>query len=119
MSAAFVISLDFELHWGGSEKWDIRTPYYRNYFEATRALIPEMLRLFSDHGVQVTWAAVGMLFFDRRDELEAAFPSSRPTYQREELSAYHFIRNHGIGVSEQEDPFHFGLSLLQIGRAHV
>ena len=47
MNGIFTISLDFELHWGGFEKWPIEE--YRQYFLNTRKVIPEMLKLFGQY----------------------------------------------------------------------
>lgn len=55
-----VISLDFELHWGGAEKWNLKEK--EDYFKATRELIPDILKLFRDSSVHATWATVGFLF---------------------------------------------------------
>lgn len=108
----FVISLDFELHWGGFEKWPVSE--YTRYFENTRAVIPEMLGLFADYQVHVTWATVGLLFHSNRKELEANFPSARPTYVDTQLSAYNFIEKIGIGANENTDPLHYANSLIRL-----
>jgi peptidoglycan/xylan/chitin deacetylase (PgdA/CDA1 family) len=106
----FTISLDFELHWGGFEKWDIVK--YQSYFLNTRQVIPEMLKLFQEFDVHVTWATVGMLFHETKSSLEANTPTAQPTYSDKNLSAYEFIKQAGIGSNEQEDPFHYALSLI-------
>jgi len=106
----FTISLDFELHWGGFEKWPIEE--YRQYFINTRKVIPEMLKLFRDYDVHVTWAGVGMLFHSDRVALFKNAPQLRPSYDHKVLSAYYYIDRMGIGVSEEEDPLHFGGSIV-------
>jgi peptidoglycan/xylan/chitin deacetylase (PgdA/CDA1 family) len=111
MNGSFIISLDFELHWGGFEKWPL--DQYKKYFDNTRAVIPEMLALFQQHDVHVTWATVGMLFHSTRQELEKTFPDKKPAYKVESLSAYHYIEKNGIGEDEQSDPYHFAHSLVK------
>jgi peptidoglycan/xylan/chitin deacetylase (PgdA/CDA1 family) len=132
MSGTFVISLDFELHWGGFEKWPLRkegesyvipqltndylnteNSAYNAYFTNTRRVIPEMLRDFDEAGVHVTWATVGMLFAKDRPTLRANFPLRKPTYAVRELSAYEFIETQGIGNDENDDPYHFAPSLVE------
>jgi hypothetical protein len=130
MKGIFTISLDFELHWGGFEKWPLGvTNYelritndqetarsavdYQKYFNSTRQLIPEMLSLFNGHEVHVTWATVGMLFHKTREELLNNAPTHKPTYTEQKLSAYHYIQSQGIGNNEQDDPFHFAPSLIE------
>ena len=111
MKGIFTISLDFELHWGGFEKWPLEN--HREYFINTRKVIPQMLKLFEQYEVHATWAAVGLLFHDNRQELIANCPELKPSYELKELSAYHFIETHGIGEDETSDPFHYALSLLE------
>jgi len=107
----FIISLDFELHWGGFEKWPVDN--YKKYFANTREAIPQMLDLFARHEVHVTWATVGMLFHQSRADMQANFPNTRPTYLEKRLSAYHFIEHEGIGAAEDSDPLHYADSLIR------
>jgi len=107
----FIISLDFELHWGGFEKWPLEN--YKQYFLNTRKAIPEMLNLFRQHEIHVTWAGVGMLFHASRESLLKNVPLQKPSYTDRELSAYNFIEDVGIGSSEEDDPFHFGGSIVK------
>ena len=104
MNGTFTISLDFELHWGGFEKWPL--DQYRQYFLNTRELIPGMLALFEQHQVHVTWATVGMLLHDSKQSLLQNAPQLKPAYVHQQLSAYHFIESVGIGNHEEEDPLH-------------
>lgn len=111
MKGIFTISLDFELHWGGFEKWPLEQ--YRTYFMNTRRVIPEMLRLFEQYEVHVTWATVGLLFCESRGQVMTEGPTEKPSYLQPELGAYHYIAQHGIGADETEDPFHFAPSLVR------
>jgi hypothetical protein len=134
----FTISLDFELHWGGFEKWplelqaashkfladdqsqykkritikDQRSTSYNLYFLNTRQVIPQLLQLFARHEVHVTWATVGMLMHPNKETLVANFPSAKPTYVHDELSAYQYMHHTGIGENEVDDPFHYAHSLV-------
>lgn len=135
MNGIFTISLDFELHWGGFEKWSLNSPQsivhssklgtqdfglktqdsnpYNEYFMNTRKVIPQMLGLFEEYGAHVTWATVGMLFHQTKSELLANAPAQKPTYEEKKLSAYEYINTVGIGENEQEDPFHFAPTLIR------
>jgi peptidoglycan/xylan/chitin deacetylase (PgdA/CDA1 family) len=108
--AVFIISLDFELHWGGFEKWPLENCH--QYFLNTRYTVPKMLDLFEQFEVHTTWATVGMLFHESRNSLLEKAPVLKPTYQFSELSAYHFIEQGGIGEREKDDPFHFASNLV-------
>ena len=107
----FTVSLDFELHWGGFEKW--RLENYHLYFLNTRKIVPQLLDQFKENEVHATWATVGMLFHESKESLVQTAPSINPSYDNLVLSAYHFIQNHGIGVSEDDDPFHFAANLVR------
>lgn len=109
----FVISLDFEIHWGVRDQWEISD--YRANLLGVRAAIPAMLDQFDAYDVKATVATVGLLFFDRRHELLAALPAQRPSYQKARLSPYPTMGE--IGPDETADPYHFGRALLsQIAR---
>jgi peptidoglycan/xylan/chitin deacetylase (PgdA/CDA1 family) len=110
MKGIFTISLDFELHWGGFEKWPLHK--YKEYFLNTRKTIPRMLASFKQYDVHVTWATVGLLFFEDREQLVQGSPRRKPQYEIPELSAYHYIETQGIGRDEADDPFHFAPSLV-------
>lgn len=110
MQSHFVISLDLEQAWGmeatkshGRERASIL---------GARKAIPRMLALAERHGICCTWATVGFLFFDDRDELLNALPATRPNYADPSLSPY--PRMGSIGRSEKEDPLHFGRSLIRL-----
>lgn len=112
MQSRFVISLDLEQAWGmeaakayGSERANIL---------GARDAIPRMLALAEHFGIGCTWATVGLLFFDDRDELLNALPVKRPRYTESALSPY--PRMEAIGRNEKEDPLHFGRSLIRLIR---
>jgi peptidoglycan/xylan/chitin deacetylase (PgdA/CDA1 family) len=94
MKGIFTISLDFELHWGVFDKKDRlnRTTCYQN----TLKLIPELLRLFEKHKVNVTWATVGGVFAKDRSEWEKLKPATEPEYVAEKYSAYKWVDRHGL-----------------------
>lgn len=110
MNGIFTISLDFELHWGGFEKWPLAD--YRTYFDNTRVIIPKMLQRFHRHEVHVTWATVGILFHRHRSTLERTIPERKPMYIERKLSAYHYMETLGIGDNEKGDPYHYAGSLV-------
>lgn len=107
----FIISLDFELHWGGAEKWDLNQR--KKYFENTRLSIPKVLSLFEKYNIHATWATVGFLFAKNKLQLMDFSPSLKPTYLNPNLSYYRFIENNEIGENEENDPFHYAYSLIK------
>ena len=109
MPGTFAISLDFELFWGVQDKRTLED-YGRNILGAREA-IPRMLELFERYGVHCTWATVGLLFFDDKEELLRYLPEARPSYANPALSPYPRIAR--IGANERQDPYHYGLSLVR------
>ena len=113
-----IISLDFELHWGGSEKWPLDDSY-KKYFDSTRESIPKVLSLFEQAHLHVTWATVGFLMHQNKRELLEALPDIRPDYALKHISAYHYLQNGWVGADENEDPYHYAHSLVNmIAKAH-
>ena len=78
---ALVISLDFELHWGVRDKCAPDGSYRENLLGARKA-VPAMLDLFEEFDIAATWATVGFLFAESRQEREAFSPNARPQVHR-------------------------------------
>lgn len=107
----FIISLDFELHWGGAEKWNLEEK--KEYFNRTRKSIPLVLNLFEKYGIHATWATVGFLFAKDYEQLMEFCPKEKPTYNDFKLSYYNLIENKLIGDNETNDPYHYAHSLIE------
>ncbi len=106
----FIISLDFELHWGGVEIWEVEKK--KKYFSDTVQIIPKLLKLFEEHSIKASWATVGFLFAKNKAQLVQFSPEQLPTYVRQDLSYYKIIE--GIGENETEDSFHYAPSLIKL-----
>ena len=107
----FVISLDFEIYWGVR---DVQTlDQYRNHLLGVRTVIPGLLHLFNKYQINATFATVGFLFFNDKEELMAGLPDKKPTYTDRHLSPYegHFDE---VGKDETDDLFHFAPSLIKM-----
>jgi peptidoglycan/xylan/chitin deacetylase (PgdA/CDA1 family) len=109
---ALIISLDLELHWGVRHVTPIHGSYRRNLLGEWK-VVPRILALFREYGIAATWATVGFLFAQNRDELEAMSPVVRPQYTNASLSPY----SEPLGRSETEDLLHFAPSLIEEIRA--
>jgi Polysaccharide deacetylase len=107
-SATLLVSLDFELHWGVR---DVKTvAQYRENLMGVRRVVPALLTAFAEYHVNATWATVGFLFLSSQTELLAALPALRPNYDDPRLSPY--LDLNILGRDENDDPFHFGRSLI-------
>jgi peptidoglycan/xylan/chitin deacetylase (PgdA/CDA1 family) len=104
-----VISLDFELMWGVRDHLD-RESYGANVLGAREA-IPRILELFEENGIRATWATVGFLFFEGKDELLDSLPAERPAYLSRSLSNYAYLDE--VGRDERSDPYYFAPSLIR------
>ncbi|WP_209330492.1 polysaccharide deacetylase family protein [Lunatimonas salinarum] len=82
----FVISLDFELHWGRFDK--IPVEGQERYYALAREAVPRLLDIFADFEISVTWATVGMLLAENREEWRTYQPSQLPRFTSDKYSAY-------------------------------
>jgi len=105
---SFIISLDFELHWGLRDV--VSVDEKKDYFLRARDAIPEVLRMFKEYEVHATWAAVGFLFARNKQHLLDHMPILLPNYAKQRLDPYAFLDE--IGDDERSDPFHYAPSLL-------
>jgi peptidoglycan/xylan/chitin deacetylase (PgdA/CDA1 family) len=112
MNGNLIISLDFELHWGAAEKWDLSKK--KSYFDATRESIPLVLNLFKKYDIHATWATVGFLFAKNKEQLLDFCPTLRPSYDNNTLSYYNLIDNNEVGSDEKIDPYHYAPSLISL-----
>jgi hypothetical protein len=105
-----VISLDFELHWGVRDHHS--TTSYGPNLLGVWDVVPRLLAMFERHGVRATWATVGFLMAENRDELLEYLPSLRPRYANPRLDPYADLD--GLGSDERDDPYHFAPSLVHM-----
>ena len=105
----FVISLDFELHWGVSDHRTVES-YFEN-LKNTPEVVERLLAKFEQRKIRATWATVGMLFCKNKTELHEFVPAGyRPEYTNPSLSNYIIAQT--VGENETEDPFHYANTLI-------
>ena len=105
-----IVSLDFELLWGVHDHETKETFY--NQVKGARSVIPKLLDLFSQYNIHATWAMVGMLMADSKDELLDFVPNEVPTYKDTKFSSYQYFDL--VGKDEIEDPYHFAASFIDL-----
>jgi Polysaccharide deacetylase len=108
VKGAFIISLDFELHWGVRDQFPVNGAYTANLMGA-RTAVPKMLELFKTFDIAATWATVGFLFARSKEELLSFYPSVKPSYTDKKYNPY----LEPIGNSEKDDPLHYAPSLIE------
>ena len=79
MSGTFVVSLDFELLWGVRDHADKNS--YGENIRGARDAIPRP-RSISENDIKATWATVGFLFCEDKEELMASLPETRANYNQ-------------------------------------
>lgn len=109
MDGKFVISIDFELIWGMLDQPN-REKYKENIVGGRNA-VPLILKLFEKYDIHATWAVVGLMAAENRQELDTYLPSLKPNYKNKLLSAYSYFEN--MGYSEGDDPCCYGYSLIE------
>lgn len=102
--------MDFELNWGVRDAVKLRD--YKENLLGARQVIPSLLQVFEKFGIKATFATVGFLFFENKEELISNLPNKKPQYSNHNLSPYegHFDL---VGQNENSDLFHFGYNLIQ------
>jgi peptidoglycan/xylan/chitin deacetylase (PgdA/CDA1 family) len=108
----FIISLDFELRWGASEKWPVNKT--KKKFQLTRESIVLILEAFERYNIAATWATVGFLFADNLKQLISYLPSEMPDYKNKGISAYNVLSDKEIGLNEDVDKSHFAKSIVNL-----
>jgi peptidoglycan/xylan/chitin deacetylase (PgdA/CDA1 family) len=106
----FVISLDFELMWGMRDKHTIET--YGKNIAAVHEIIPKLLEKFNVYNIRATFATVGFVFFENKDELIRHIPSKKPQYSNNNLSPYDCYFDK-IGENYKEDMYHYAPLLIK------
>jgi len=112
----FIVSLDFELLWGVRDKRTIES--YGANIRGVREVIPSLLQLFDQYGINATFATVGFLFASNKKELLAYKPGELPEYSLSKYSPYANDYLSSIGDSEADDVYHYGASLINMIRQY-
>ncbi len=72
-------------------------------------IVHDLLNIFSEHQIHATWAVVGFLFHESRDELLEYLPQNRNLYFDKSLNPYHYIENNKL----LPDNFHFAKHIIK------
>lgn len=105
----FVISLDLELIWGqlDQKNWD---GYKQNVING-RIAIFDILKLFDRYNIHATWACVGFMATESRDEIKKYAPIELPNYDDYEKNTYMFVDN--FLDNESVEPCCYGKSIIK------
>ena len=109
---SFVISLDFELMWGVRDV-ATKASYGRNIL-GVHQVIPRLLDCFTKYQIHATFATVGFLFFETKEEMLQHLPSRKPQYKNAVLTPYGDYLNHEVGENYKDDLYHFAPQLIEL-----
>jgi peptidoglycan/xylan/chitin deacetylase (PgdA/CDA1 family) len=107
----FIISLDFELHWG---VFDTLENEYDDNLNGAREAIEKMLVLFKKYNIHVTWAVVGLLFNENINDYNKYKPALLPGYLDKSLRSL----DQKVGVDEKSDKLHYAHSVIALIKSY-
>lgn len=87
LPSSLIISLDYELLWGMMDLPNAKLYGQTNVVNVHKAIC-EMLKLFEQYQVKVTFATVGLLMCQDVDDIIAIAPKLTPTYTKKRLNPY-------------------------------
>jgi len=109
MKGTFVISLDYELHWGFFDNRDLESSKER--LLQVDMVINKLLDICNTNEVKITFATVGFLFAKSKNDIHSFTPKIKPNYTDKSLNPYSLIET--IGDSEKEAPYYYAPSGIQ------
>lgn len=110
----FVISLDCELMWGVRD--EVSKKIYGQNILGDHEVIPKLLTLFEKYEVHSTFAYVGFLFCENKEEIQSHIPLKLPGYRDKNLSPYETYIATEVGNSFADDKFNFGWPQIELLR---
>ena len=109
MNGHFVISLDYEIHWGVFDQKTVDE--YKENLTNVSKVVDRLIELSDAYNIQLTFSTVGFLFAKDKEDLFNYIPTNKPTYKLENFSTYPLLEH--IGNSENDDPYHYALSKIK------
>ena len=107
MSGKFVISLDLEKYWGMRDHKPLND--YKENLKKVDDICTSLLEIFTQYNIHATWATVGFLSFNDKEELMKNLPVNLPDYKNPNLSPYKYINQ-----NELKSNYHFANASIQI-----
>ncbi|MBP2832014.1 polysaccharide deacetylase family protein [Aquimarina sp. U1-2] len=109
MKGKFVISLDFEIHWGVFDALSLDT--YKENLTNVPKVVDQLIALSDQYDVKLTFSTVGLLFATDKNDIEKYMPSSLPKYEDSQLDPFRLINT--VGNDENTDPLHYANSIIR------
>lgn len=109
MNGKFIISLDFELHWGVFDAFTLEQ--YQSNLDNVRIVIKRLVELSNKYNIKLTFATVGFLFAPDKETIKRFMPKSIPNYTNQNLNPFKLIDS--IGSNENDAPLHYAKSVIE------
>lgn len=103
----FVISLDFELHWGFFDNRSLED--CKAQLGRINSVIDRLIEIANTYNVNLTFATVGFLFAKDKIEVGKFLPKSKPNYSNKKLNPYDLLEE----LDEQNSPYYFAQKLIK------
>lgn len=100
MEGKLIISLDFEKYWGMRDHKSLKD--YHENLKKVDIICSTLLQIFKKYNINATWATVGFLSFNNKEELLKELPSDLPNYKDSKLGPYEYIQQNDL-----ETKYHF------------
>ncbi|PWI29241.1 polysaccharide deacetylase [Flavobacteriaceae bacterium LYZ1037] len=109
-TGCFILSLDFELHWGIFDKKNVAD--YEENLRNVKLVIPRLIELANAYNIKLTFATIGFLFAKNKEDLLNNNPKLLPSYSNKKFSPYSILNE--IGKDETEDEYHYASRLIEL-----
>ena len=103
----FVISLDFELHWGFFDNRTLED--CRSQLLNINTVIDKLLQMSKEYNTSITFATVGMLFAKDKETVLDYVPKLKPNYTNKALNSYELLR----GIEQKDQMIYFAQELVK------
>jgi len=106
-----IISLDFELMWGVSDKRTIEN--YGSSILGGKNALYSLLDLMKEYEIRASFAAVGFLFFRNLENLKSHLPFQKPSYILSKFSNYFYLNDGSINENNFSQ-YYSGIDELKV-----
>ncbi len=113
MTGKFIISLDYELHWGFFDLISLNESKSR--LNNVNFVIDKLLEMSDAHQIKLTFATVGFLFAKDKADALNYIPNRKPEYQDQSLDAYELYNN----ISSSHLKYYFANETVQRIKNHT
>jgi len=108
-NGSFIISLDFELFWGVRDLNNADD--FKKSVAGAKQIIPKIIELFNQYDVKATFAIVGFLFCNSKEDIHRYAPLKKPNYKDKNLSPYE--KGYMDNLSVNDSDLHFAGDIIK------